>query len=228
MKKSFSGKIISGCILNLSALLFILFLNVGCTSASLKMEPRAENVYKQELPVKFRFENISWNTESGLPNWFSKEYLSRLINNIKARSPELFSDDPKALPLTFYFEHSQKNTTNGGLAFLSAITFFLFPGIVILENDFNIKVRIGEPFCYEEKHNVKIRERSYLSLIPFFAFLLPSQSDNFCDEFVSIKEGAVDSGELQNVFLNMIYRLNADKLRQIYDDKYGEEVQLLE
>ena len=214
-----------------SRLLIILFFAIictGCTSASLRLEDsKASILNRQKLPVKFKFSTTKWNTTSGLPAWFSQHRVSTFMDNIKRRAPDLFSDDSKAIPMTVFFNHTRKNTTNSGLAVLSCFTLFVFPAFISQEDQFEFTVKIGEKEEYVETFPLKIYERSYLSIIPFFAFLLPPQSGYFCHGFVDIGDNAVNHPDLQNAFLNMIYRLDKDKLRKIYDEKNEEPVELL-
>ena len=156
-----------------------------------------------------------------------EEKANIFVDNLKRRSPELFSDRSDALPMTIHFNHTTTSTTNSGLALLSVFTLFIFPGILSHEHNFDVKIKIGEREQYVKDYSFKIRERTYLSIIPFFAFLLPPQSGYFCHSFVAITDEAVETQQLQNAFLNMIYRLDKDKLRRFSDDKKG-TVELLD
>ena len=199
----------------------------GCTSASLKMDPPASEPVRKELPVKFNFSTITWTTTSGLPNWFDKPKISMFITKVKQRAPELFSNGSQTVPLTFFIEHSKVNITNQFMNFLSVITLFILPTPLTEENTFIISVRAGDKGEYSRKCTVKIVDRTFLSLIPFLAFLLPPQSGYFCHGFVNIGNNALDRAELQNVFLNLIYSLDNDRLRKLHDDKFGEKIELL-
>ena len=201
----------------------------GCTSVSLKMSPEtAPQLAKQEVPVKFNFDTITWKTYSTvLPPWFAGTNLQTFITKIKLRAPELFSNDAKALPLTFHIEHTRKSNS-GGLIFLSFLTgFTIIPAIIDNDHAFTVEVRIGNPVQHTERYSFTISQREFFSMIPFYALFMPAQDDHFCHELISISGEAINSYALQNVFLNMIYKLDKDKLRRLYDDKFGEEVQLL-
>ena len=213
-------------------LMFLMFslavMCTGCTSESIKLESDATILNKQEIPVKFKFSTISWNTTGGLPSWFIKQRVSVFIDNLKARAPELFSDDPKAIPMTFSFDHTAINRTNAGLSLLSLLTCMtIIPGVVSYEHQFNVKIKIGERDQYVETQSFKAYDRNYVSLIPFFALLMPSQSGSFC-QGIMIGEKAIKAPQLQNIFLNMIYRLDKDRLRKLFDDKHGEKIELLD
>ena len=64
-------------------------------------------------------------------------------------------------------------------------------------------------------------------MIPFYALFMPAQSDSFCHKQISITKEAIATKELQNIFLNMIYNLDKEKLYRMYDDKFGEAVEML-
>lgn len=208
--------------------LLLVFVCTGCSSTSLKLEPSAKHIQTQAMPVKFKFDTISWSDSSSLPSWFSKDKISQFINLMKARSPELFSDDPQALPLTFHFTYKNK-PNNNGLILLSLCTFFtIIPAVMPSDHQFDLKIEVGysDDQKYEEQNSFVIKERTYISLIPFFALILPAQSGKMCDA-IGIVDEAINAPELQNTFLNMIYRLDKDKLRRIYDRKYGEKIELI-
>ena len=209
---------------------FLILCCSGCTSASLKMTTPATppQLAKRELPVKFKFSTISWKTYSSiLPIWFNNDQLGTFITLVKQRSPELFSDSEKALPLTFHVEHTSKNTSRG-LVFLSFLTgFTIIPAIIDKDHNFTVEVRIGEPVLYTDRYSFTITHREIFSRIPFYALFMPAQSKSFCHEVISITNEAIATKELQNIFLNMIYNLDKEKLYRMYDDKFGEAVEML-
>ncbi len=206
---------------------FLLCVSAGCTSVSLKMEPTYTYVQTQKMPVKLNLTNIKWSSSATLPTWINSQRLTQLMSNIESRDSSLFSSDEKALPISFKVNETKKSDTNVGFVFLSLLSAFVLPMPVADVRDCNITLSIGEDENYTTQSWVSIRERTFVSLVPFLAFLMPPQSGYFCHGFVDIGDNAIYTPEMQNVFLNMIYKLDQDKLRKIYDDKFGEDVQLI-
>ena len=173
---------------------FLILCCSGCTSASLKMTTpeTPPQLAKRELPVKFKFSTISWKTYSSiLPIWFNNDQLGTFITLVKQRSPELFSDSEKALPLTFHVEHT-RNSTSSGLVFLSFLTgFTIIPAIIDNDHHFTVELRIGEPVQYTESYSFTITHREIFSMIPFYALFMPAQSNSFCHKQISITKEAI-------------------------------------
>ncbi len=205
----------------------LLCISSGCTSASLKMEPTYTYVQPQKMPVMLNLTNIRWSSSATLPTWINSQRLTQLISNIESRDSSLFSSDEKALPIKFQIDETRISDTNAGLIFLGLLSGFVLPTPTANILDCNITLSVGEDENYKTQSHIKIRERTFFSLVPFFAFLMPGQSNYFCHGFVDIGDNAIYTHEMQNVFLNMIYKLDQDKLRKIYDDKFGEDVQLI-
>lgn len=230
MKFTFRGKGRKSLVWGALLLLFSA-MSGGCTNVSLKMDPMPPAVASHELPVRFKFSTITWScVNGGLPLWLSQDKLSTLITEIKKRDPGLFADsDPKALPLTFQLKCTTLSTTNAGMALLAVLTgFTIVPGVISNDYLFELSVDVGEGSqLYSEPGFFKISDRQYVSLLPFYVFLMPGLDEPLCKGML-INDQVIQSPELQNQFLNLIYNLNRAKLRMMYDDKFGEPVTLLE
>lgn len=203
----------SGAVLVMSVI--ALLMCGGCMSGSLKVTAQPLWKGKSELPVKFKFSEISWNS-SNLPLWFNKARITKFISLIKDRDPDLFSNDKNAVPLTFYFNHKRViDNSNGGYNFLAFLTAFT---ILPIKNDyintFKVSVQVGPNKEYVETFNISMNEREHLSFIPFYAFFLPPQDNSVCRYFVQFGDEAINSVDLQELFLNMIYSLDKNKLRR--------------
>lgn len=210
-------------ILQLCAVFLLAVICTGCTSVSLTLDPRLNAIEHKEVPVKFFFRSISWELPPGseLPDWFAAPQIAKLTSNIKDRAPGLFVTDPDdadAVPLTFHFRHVRTDRSNMESRLLPTISFSLIPFEFDSEDHFLLTLKVGIEEKYTMTTTFRINEKRYFSILPLLLGLMPDLLGSFC-QFKSDKNTAVDTPELQNLFLRMIYQLDAEKLKQLQTEQ---------
>lgn len=194
--------------------MMVLLFGSGCLSGSVKITSQPYWNVRSDMPVKFKFSEVSWNSND-LPIWFNKEKISRFITMVKKRAPELFSDSDDAIPLTFHFNHSFVTESNGGYNFLAFLTLFtVLPGINKYAHKFDFSVKVGPQGEYVEKKHIVLNYEEVVSLIPLYALFIPPQDGSFCTFAVQIQDQVIRSFKMQDLFIDMIYSLDKEMLKR--------------
>lgn len=199
------------------AFMVIMITGSGCTMSSIRVESQPVYAGQPTMPVKFKFSTVSWESNQ-LPPWFSKPHISQFITLLKQRAPSLFSEDDNAIPLTIKFDHKRIMNNNNFYNFLSLCTgFTIIPIENIYKDFFTCYIQVGARKEYVEKFQLELTERQLVSFLPLYVLFIPDPPGSFCRTVVHDSNIPINATGLQDVFLNMIYSLDKNKLQILAD-----------